>query len=124
MSATGLVVEPSGAINEGAGHFHILVDTDFVAAGQIIPTDEQHLHYGKGQLTASLELTPGEHTLRLQFADGAHTALEGDAYRDQITVVVSGEAQAESAGSEQAPSCACDRGDKRTRHRYHDHCWL
>ena len=40
MAATGLVVEPSGAINEGAGHFHILVDTDFVAAGQIIPTDD------------------------------------------------------------------------------------
>ena len=106
MAATGLVVEPSGAINEGAGHFHILVDTDFVAAGLIIPTDDQHLHYGKGQLTASLELTPGEHTLRLQFADGAHTALEGDAYRDQITVVVSGEAQAESAGSEQAPTAS------------------
>ena len=63
MAATGLVVEPSGAINEGAGHFHILVDTDFVAAGQIIPTDEQHLHYGKGQLTASLELTHPASTL-------------------------------------------------------------
>ena len=49
MAATGLVVEPSGEINEGAGHFHILVDTDFVPAGQVIPTDEQHLHYGKGQ---------------------------------------------------------------------------
>ena len=27
------VVEPSGEINEGAGHFHILVDTDFIPAG-------------------------------------------------------------------------------------------
>ena len=71
MAATGLVVEPSGEINEGAGHFHILVDTDFVPAGQVIPTDEQHLHYGQGQTEISLELAPGEHTLRLQFADGA-----------------------------------------------------
>ena len=88
MAATGLVVEPSGEINGGAGHFHILVDTDFIAHGEVIPTDEQHLHYGKGQTTVSIELAPGEHTLRLQFADGAHTALDGEAYRDTITVVV------------------------------------
>ena len=96
MEATGLIVEPSGEINQGAGHFHILVDTPFVDAGVVIPTDEQHLHYGKGQTTASLELPPGEHTLRLQFADGAHTALEGDAYRDTITVIVEEGAQAPS----------------------------
>ena len=102
MEATGLVVEPSGEINDGAGHFHILVDTDFVAAGEVIPTDDQHLHYGKGQTTVSLELSPGEHTLRLQFADGAHIALEGDAYRDEIVVVVSTEGQ--TTRQEQAPS--------------------
>ena len=102
MEATGLVVEPSGEINDGAGHFHILVDTDFVAAGEVIPTDDQHLHYGKGQTTVSLELSPGEHTLRLQFADGAHIALEGDAYRDEIMVVVSTEGQ--TTRQEQAPS--------------------
>ncbi len=102
MEATGLVVEPSGEINDGAGHFHILVDTDFVAAGEVIPTDDQHLHYGKGQMIVSLELSPGGHTLRLQFADGAHTALEGDAYRNEIVVVVSTEGQTTS--QEQAPS--------------------
>ena len=88
MTATGLVVEPSGEVNDDAGHFHILVDTDFVAAGEIIPTDDLHLHYGKGQTSVSLELEPGEHTLRLQFADGLHTALEGDQYTDTITVIV------------------------------------
>ena len=94
MEATGLVVEPSGEINDGAGHFHILVDTDYIAAGEVIPTDEQHLHYGKGQTTVSLELSPGEHTLRLQFADGAHTALEGEQFRDTITVIVAESAEA------------------------------
>ena len=101
MAATGLVVEPSGDINEGAGHFHILVDTDFIPAGQVIPTDEQHLHYGKGQTAISLELEPGEHTLRLQFADGAHTALEGDQYRDTVTVVVEAREVSPSVGIEQ-----------------------
>ena len=102
LEATSLVVEPSGEINDGAGHFHILVDTDFVAASEVIPTDEKHLHYGKGQTTVSLELSPGEHALRLQFADGAHIALEGDAYRDEIVVVVSAEGQ--TTRQEQAPS--------------------
>ena len=88
MAATGLVVEPSGAIHQGAGHFHILVDTDFVPAGEVIITDEQHLHFGGGQLTTSLDLAAGEHILRLQFADGAHIALEGDAYQDMIVITV------------------------------------
>jgi len=101
MAAAGLVVEPSGEINEGAGHFHILVDTDFTPAGEVIPTDEQHLHYGQGQTTATLELEPGEHTLRLQFADGLHTALEGDQYRDTITVTVEEGDVAPSVGFEQ-----------------------
>ena len=88
MAATGLVVEPSGEIHQGAGHFHILVDTDFVPAGEVIINDEQHLHFGGGQLTTSLDLAEGEHILRLQFADGAHIALEGDAYQDMIVITV------------------------------------
>ncbi len=88
MTATGLLVEPAGEINAGAGHFHILLDTDFVPAGEVIITDAQHLHFGKGQYTTTLSLAPGEHVLRLQFANGAHIALEGPAYQDTITVTV------------------------------------
>jgi formylglycine-generating enzyme required for sulfatase activity len=88
MAATGLTIEPAGEIHEGAGHFHILVDSDFVAPGELIPFDETHLHFGQGQLTTTLELEPGEHTLRLQFANGAHIAQDGEQYRDEITVTV------------------------------------
>jgi formylglycine-generating enzyme required for sulfatase activity len=88
MEAVGLMVEAAGEIHEGAGHFHILVDTDFVAPGELIPFDEGYLHFGQGQSTTTLELEPGVHTLRLQFANGAHMALEGDQYRDEITVTV------------------------------------
>ena len=100
MAASGLVVEPSGEVNDGAGHFHILVNTDFTPTGEVIPDDEQHLHYGQGQTTVSLDLEPGKHTLRLQFADGLHTALEGDQYRDTITVVVT---EADEASQQSAP---------------------
>jgi formylglycine-generating enzyme required for sulfatase activity len=88
MSAPGLIVEPAGEIHEGAGHFHILVDSDWLAPGELIPFDETHLHFGQGQLSTTLELAPGEHVLRLQFANGAHIALEGEQYRDEITVTV------------------------------------
>ncbi|MBV7327241.1 DUF4399 domain-containing protein [Chloroflexi bacterium TSY] len=88
MAATGLVVEPAGDIHENAGHFHILIDTDFIPAGEVIPADEQHLHFGKAQTTTTIELSPGEHTLRLQMANGAHIAVAGDQYRDEVTVNV------------------------------------
>ncbi|MEM7345237.1 MAG: DUF4399 domain-containing protein [Chloroflexota bacterium] len=88
MAVEGLFIEPSGEVMEGAGHMHILVDTDFVEPGEIIPADDQHLHYGDGSVETELDLEPGEYTLRLQFADGLHTALEGDQYRDEITITV------------------------------------
>ena len=88
IDVEGATVEPSGTVNEGAGHLHILVDEPFVDAGEVIPTDDTHIHLGDGSMTHEITLAPGEYTLRLQFADGAHTALAGDEYRDEITIVV------------------------------------
>lgn len=95
MGAEGLTVEPAGEINEGAGHFHILIDTDFIEAGEIIPNDEQHRHFGDGSTQTELTLEAGTHILRLQFANGAHQALEGSQYRDEITINVLEEADEE-----------------------------
>ncbi len=81
-------VEPAGAVKEGSGHLHIMVDTDCVAAGAIVPKDDTHLHYGKGQMEAQLTLTPGPHTLCLQAADGAHVALLGAGMTQKISIVV------------------------------------
>ena len=88
MAANGVTIEPAGEIHEGAGHFHILIDTDFVAPGELVPFDDHHVHFGGGQLTTTLELEPGVHVLRLQVANGAHIALDGEQYRDEITVTV------------------------------------
>ncbi len=88
MVAKGITIEPAGEIHENAGHFHIMIDTDFVGPDELIPFDENHLHFGQGQLTTTLELEPGIHVLRLQVADGAHLALDGDQYRDEISVIV------------------------------------
>ena len=34
--------------------------------------DQNHLHFGKGQSEAELNLSPGMYNLTLQFADGYH----------------------------------------------------
>lgn len=75
MKAVGLTVEPAGEVHENAGHLHVMVDTGCVEAGQVIPKDDAHLHYGMAQTEAELTLTPGEHELCLQVGDGAHVAL-------------------------------------------------
>jgi hypothetical protein len=88
MEAQNFTVEAAGEVNEGAGHLHIMVDTPCVPAGEMVPKDDTHLHYGDGSMAAQLELTPGEHTLCLQAADGAHTALPGPGMFQTITIDV------------------------------------
>lgn len=88
FAAEGLTVEPAGEIHDASGHFHILIDEPFVEPGEVIPNDETHLHFGDGSLSTELTLEPGTYTLRLQFADGAHRALEGDPYRDEVNITV------------------------------------
>lgn len=88
MAAEGVEVAPAGTMEEGTGHMHILIDVPFVPAGEVIPTDDAHRHYGDGSTTATLDLAPGNHVLRLQFADGAHRAFEGEEYRDVTRVQV------------------------------------
>lgn len=86
MAADGVTIEPAGEVNDGAGHFHVMVDEDCVDAGETIPGDsDAHLHFGKAQTETEIELEPGEHTLCLQIGDGEHTATE---LTDTITITV------------------------------------
>lgn len=82
-------VVPAGqdAMNKEKGHHHIIVDGGPVAKGQVVPKDATHLHYGKGQKMAKLSLTPGKHTLTMQFADGNHISY-GKALSKTINVEV------------------------------------
>lgn len=75
FEAENFTVEEAGEVNEGAGHFHVLIDTDQVEPGQTIPNDDQHLHFGDGSTRGVLDLEPGDHELTLQMGDGEHTAL-------------------------------------------------
>ena len=73
MKAENLVVEPaSNGIVEGHGHFHIIIDTALSPAGEPVPMNPSHLHFGQGQVETTLDLPEGGHTLTLQFAMGNH----------------------------------------------------
>lgn len=88
MVARGVALRPAGDSTSNSGHFHILINADFVPPGQPIPADEHHLHFGKAQSETTLTLAPGVYTLRLQLGDGQHIALDGAQYRDEITIQV------------------------------------
>ncbi|MEL6349341.1 MAG: DUF4399 domain-containing protein, partial [Myxococcota bacterium] len=87
MGVEGMTVQPAGELKEGTGHHHIIIDKGGIAEGQAVPADEQHIHYGKGQTETELELTPGKHSLTLQFANGLHQSY-GEVMASTITITV------------------------------------
>ncbi|QCP48657.1 DUF4399 domain-containing protein [Trinickia violacea] len=83
----GMTVAPAGTITEGTGHHHLIIDGGPVPQGTVVPADETHIHYGKGQTETDVTLPPGDHTLTMQFADGAHRSY-GPQMSQTITVHV------------------------------------
>lgn len=96
----GMTVRPAmeDVNDKTSGHHHLLIDSPkgFIEEGQAIPVDERHIHYGKGQTSATIELSPGVHTLSMQFADGAHLSY-GKKMATTITVTIT-EPKAEPDG--------------------------
>ncbi len=72
MGMKGMTIKPSGKVVKGTGHHHIIINGGPMRKGLVIPTDDMHPHYGKGQTEASLKLAPGDYKLTMQFADGLH----------------------------------------------------
>jgi hypothetical protein len=87
MGVKGKTVAPMGTMDASKGHHHLIIDGSFVEKGQIVTKDSTHLHFGKGQTVDTLKLSPGTHTLTLQFADGAHMSYGKD-WSNTITIVV------------------------------------
>ena len=78
MAVEGIAIKPAGEVVEGTGHHHILINKGFTAPGQVIPNDNTHRHFGKGQTETTLNLPPGTYKLTLQFADGLHRSYGED----------------------------------------------
>ncbi|MBA0921957.1 MAG: DUF4399 domain-containing protein [Nitrosospira sp.] len=69
---SGMTIAPSGDMTVNTGHHHLLIDTEDIANGIVIPKDDTHKHFGQGQTETEITLLPGKHKLSLQFANGAH----------------------------------------------------
>ena len=108
FSIDGMQLVPaSDEVKMGQGHHHVIVDGSHINEADEVPMNPTHIHYGKAQSEASLELEPGAHTLTLQFADPRHRSY-GQKLSQTISITVEGEAasgdDATDQGAEPAPA--------------------
>ncbi len=88
MGARGIGVCPAGVKMANVGHHHVIIDAPLPPLDQEIPNDPNHLHFGRGQTEARLQLPPGRHTIQLLMADQDHVPHDPPIYSKVITVVV------------------------------------
>tara|TARA_B100000745_G_scaffold240281_1_gene162841 strand:- start:127 stop:624 length:498 start_codon:yes stop_codon:yes gene_type:complete len=84
----GIGVAPAGVDLPATGHHHLLVDAELISLDSMIPTDNNHLHYGLGQTEAIVELEPGEHRLQLVLGDYLHTPHDPPVMSEVVTIQV------------------------------------
>lgn len=81
-------IAPAGVEIPGTGHHHLLLDTDLPPLGMPVPSDDRHLHFGKGQTETELNLSPGSHTLQLILGDHMHVPHDPPVFSEKITITV------------------------------------
>jgi hypothetical protein len=86
---SGMGVAPAGIAFAETGHHHLLIDVvELPSMDAPIPADARHVHFGKGQTEASVELPPGRHTLQLLLGDHTHQPHDPPLLSERITVTV------------------------------------
>ena len=89
LALAGLTVAPAGVSKDRTGHHHLLVDVEQLpVAGQPIPNDAQHIHFGGGQTETTIALKPGMHTLQLELGDAHHVPFDPPLVSKRITIHV------------------------------------
>jgi hypothetical protein len=81
-------IAPAGVQIENTGHHHLVVDTGLPVLDQPVPSDDHHLHFGKGQTETEINLAPGDHTLQLLLGDYNHIPHIPPVYSDKISIIV------------------------------------
>jgi len=82
-------VVPAGTDQEYSGHHHLLIDqSELPALDMPIPSDSVHVHFGLGQTSTELNLSPGEHTLQIILGNHLHIPHVPPVVSDKISVVV------------------------------------
>ncbi len=92
FGAEGVTISPvpEGTVEharEGMGHHHLGVEQDCLPPGQAIPKGTPGwVHFGKGDKTIDMQLTPGTHKFSLAAGDDLHTTIPGLCQTITITV--------------------------------------
>ena len=76
-----MVPEEVTSVREGVGHYHLGVEAECLAAGEIIPSADPWVHFGDGSDGMEMQLEGGEYRFTVQIGDDEHRTLEG-AVRD------------------------------------------
>jgi hypothetical protein len=64
-------------VRPGMTHYHLGVDTDCLPPGTVIPKADPWVHFGQGNNTIDMSLTPGQHKLVVQAGDDMHRTIAG-----------------------------------------------
>jgi len=85
----GMGIAPAGVNFPNSGHHHLLINlNELPDLKSGIPADANHLHFGKGQTQALIELDPGEHTLQLLLGDWMHVPHEVPVVSEKVKIFV------------------------------------
>ena len=86
---SGMGVAPAGIDFPNTGHHHLLVDLENLPdLSKPIPANKNHIHFGKGQTEAILELPKGKRTLQLLMGNYLHIPHKEPLISDKITIFI------------------------------------
>ena len=93
----GMGIAPAGTYDlENVGHHHLLINRPPLGQGEDgadeweygLYSDENHLHFGKGQTEVTLDLAPGRYTMQMVLGDHSHVPFGPELVTEQITITV------------------------------------
>ncbi|WP_245422401.1 DUF4399 domain-containing protein [Alsobacter soli] len=100
FGVSGMSVAPAGTDAPNTGHHHLVIDAPTPDLDREIPSDPNHLHFGKGQTQAEVTLSPGPHTLQLVLGDKDHVPHDPPVVSPIIHVTAADQAGSPAAQAE------------------------
>jgi hypothetical protein len=85
---SGMGVAPAGVDKANTGHHHLIIDGGDEMPAKGMPMGTNVKHFGGGQTEAEIELTPGKHTLQLEFGDKNHVPFDPPLVSEKVTITV------------------------------------
>lgn len=85
----GMSIVPAGINKPMSGHHHLLINLENLPdMTKPIPADKNHLHFGKGQTEAIIELPKGKHSLQLLLGNYIHVPHKVPFLSEKIEIIV------------------------------------